>query len=118
MKAHCTKDRCWFSAATCKDHEQMPNTKKELLDGLKQQKIRNNLFAVPATGPVLKSGKIQEAENEMSDTELTNKLNKELAKSTKKSNLDVNLLPPGGGIFMFTLLRGKNDEKIQTIIDT
>ena len=67
----------------------MPNAKKELLDCLKQQRIRNNLFAVPATGRVLKSGMTQEAENEMSDAKLTNKLKKELAKSTKKSNLDI-----------------------------
>ena len=61
----------------------------------------------------MKSGK-----NEMSDAELTNKLKKELAKSTKKSNLDVHPPPPGNRIFMLTLLRGKNDEKIQTFIDT
>ena len=41
-----------------------------------------------------------------------------MGKSTNKSDLNVHLPPPGDGVFMFTLLRGKNNEKIQTFIDT
>ena len=54
----------------------------------------------------------------MSDTELTSKLRKELGKSTNKSDLNLHPPLPGDGVFMFTLLRGKNNEKIQTFIDT
>ena len=35
-----SKDLCWFSAVTSQDHEQTPNASRELLDWLKQQKIR------------------------------------------------------------------------------
>ena len=48
MTARCTGDRCWFSAVTCRDHEQVLYARKELLDWLEQQKIKNNLFAVSA----------------------------------------------------------------------
>ena len=53
----------------------------------------------------------------MSDADLTSKL-KELVKSTRKSDLDIHPIPAGDGIFMFTILKGKNDEKIQTFIDS
>ena len=48
MTAHCTGDRCRFSAVTCEDHEQVLYAKKELLDWLEKQRIKNNLFTVSA----------------------------------------------------------------------
>ena len=54
----------------------------------------------------------------MSDAELTSGLRKKLEKSTNKSDLNIHLPSPGDRVFMFTLLRGKNNEKIQTFIDT
>ena len=54
----------------------------------------------------------------MSDADLTSKLKKELVRSTRKSDLDVHPIPAGDGIFMFTLLRGKNNERIQTFIES
>ena len=64
MTAHCTKDWCWFSSATCQDHKQTPNATRELLDWLKQRKIRNNLFTVPGSGRLSNSGRTQDREEE------------------------------------------------------
>ena len=54
----------------------------------------------------------------MSDADLTSKLKKELVKSTRKSGMDVHPIPAGDRIFVFTILKEKNNEKIQTFIDS
>ena len=89
---------------------------RELLDWLRLHKI-NNLFTVPGSGRPSNSGGAQDGEEEMSDADLTSKLKKELVRSTKKSDLDMHPIPAGDSIFMFTLLRGRNNERIQTFID-
>ena len=116
MTAHCMKDQCWFSAATCQDHEQTQNASKELLDWLRQQKIKNNLFVVPGPDLVSNLDGCHDHE-EISDADLTSQLKEELVKSTGDTGLDVHSVPPGEGVFMFTILRGRNGEKIMTFID-
>ena len=41
-----------------------------------------------------------------------------MEKSINRSDLSVHPPPPGEGLFRFALLKGKNNEKIQTLIDT
>jgi hypothetical protein len=50
----CTALGCFFGAATCQDHQSVPNATQELLQWLQTLKIRHNLFAVP---PVASAGK-------------------------------------------------------------
>ena len=54
----------------------------------------------------------------MSDANLTVQLKEELVKSTGDTTLDVHQVLPGECVFMFTILRGRNGERISTFIDT
>ena len=91
--------------------------RKELLTWLEQQRIKNNLFVVSAPASTLSLNKTLEV-YEMSDAKLACKLRKLLEKSINRSDLSVHPPPPGEGLFRFALLKGKNNEKIQTLIDT
>ena len=113
--ARCMRDQCWFGAATCQDHEQTQNALKELLDWLRQQKIKNNLFIVPGPGLVSNLEECHEC-REVSDADLTVQLKEELVKSTGDTMLDVHQVPPCESVFMFTIMRGRN-ERILTFID-
>ena len=84
---------------------------------MRQQKIKNNLFIVPGPGLVSNLEECHEC-REMSDADLTVQLKEELVKSTRDTTLDVHSVPPGEGVFMFTILRGRNGERISTFIDT
>ena len=121
----CTSSGCFFGAATCEDHQSVPNATQELLKWLQSQKIRHNLFAVP---PVVLGGRkdrnpktkdSQDCSNHgaVSDNEVTLKLKQKLAAEHGCEDA-VHPIPEGDGMFMFTLTPDIKGNPLQTFMDT
>ena len=122
----CTANGCFFGAATCEDHQGVPNAKQELLQWLQTIKIRHNLFAVP---PIVlaekrdRKRKIKDSSSEcgnneiISDSEVTLKLKQKLAVGDGCEEA-VHPIPEGDGIFMFTLTPDLDGKPLQTFMDT
>ena len=118
----CTMSGCFFGAATCQDHQNVPNASNELILWLQNLKIRHNLFAVP---PVTLSGKKEKKKNVpecsnheiISDSEVTRKLKQKLSVEEGCEEA-VHSIPEGDGMFMFTLTPDLNGDPLQTFMDT
>ena len=121
----CTSPSCFFGAATCIDHQGVPNATQELLSWLQTLKIRHNLFAVP---PVTLNGRrdkqqkpklVEDCSNHgiISDSEVTKKLKQKLVIEDGCEEA-VHPIPEGDGIFMFTLTPDINGNPLQTFMDT
>ena len=121
----CTAPSCFFGAATCIDHQGIPNATRELLDWLQTLRIRHNLFAVP---PVTLNGRkdrqqkqkqVNDCSNHgiISDSEVTRKLQQKLVIQDGCQEA-VHPIPEGDGIFMFTLTPDINGNPLQTFMDT
>ena len=121
----CTSANCYFGAATCVDHQSVPNANQELLQWFQSLKIRHNLFVVP---PIVmnerKERKNKSKESQgclnheiVSDSEVTLKLKQKLAVEDGCEDA-VHPIPEGDGLFMFTITPDLHGNPLQTFMDT
>ena len=111
-----------LEAPLCPDHQYIPNTSSQLLDWLKEKKVKHELFALTKTGTKIyeTKGKVakDKGKNEaISDKEAFDLLKNEM-KNSEFENGDIQEIPEGKNMFMFFLMQGKSGtDPIQVFSD-
>ena len=111
---------CYHGAALCKDHQNLSNTNKKLLDWLKERKVRHDLFLVekPIVTKKSKSQNPVGCNEALSDQKVMNLLREKMDNSDFEQG-EVQDIPKGESLFMFFLLQGKaGTEPIQVFGDS
>ena len=113
---------CYYGAALCKDHQNLSNTNPKLLEWLKENKIKHEMFTMekPIVSnkkqPVAKNSDV--CEDHLTDERVMDMLRDKMDSSDFESG-HVQDLPAGQNMFMFFLLQGKSGtEPIQVFGDS
>ena len=113
---------CFYGAALCPDHQNIPNVSSELLDWLKEKRIRHELFTVGRIENRMAKAKQNKSsknkDEHVTDKEALDMLKVAMAGSDVESG-QIQEIPQGENIFMFFLMQGKpGTDPIQVFCDT
>ena len=114
---------CFYGAALCPDHQGIPNTSSQLIEWLKDKKIRHDMFTLsPACNKVSKGkaklNRTKQKNEPVSDDEALDLLKSEM-KNCSFENGDIAEIPSGENMFMFFLMQGRRGtDPIQVFCDS
>ena len=112
---------CFYGAALCPDHQKLSNTSPQLLDWLKEKKVKHELFALGRAMVSKSKDKVAKTKNKhehVSDKEALDMLKHEM-ESSECENGDIQEIPEGENMFMFFLMQGKpGTDPIQVFCDS
>ena len=115
---------CFYGAALCPDHQNISNTSPELIEWLKEKKIRHDMFSLgnqisnQVAKAKTKSNKCAHKNESVSDKDALDML-KSAMKDSEFEGGKIQDLPQGENMFMFFLLQGKpGTDPIQVFCDS